>query len=64
MKWDFENRKKLVLVHCPRGKEYYCDGTPNKSIDGWKDRKPIGKCPHRKKGKCTYLKKLERRKEK
>ena len=59
MKWDFENRKKLVLVHCPRGKEYFCDGTPNKSIDGGGKLKPIGKCPHRKKGKCTYLTKLK-----
>lgn len=39
---EFENRKKLVLTHCPRGKEYYCDGTPNKSIPGWKGRKDNG----------------------
>ncbi len=58
---DFENRKKLVLTHCPRGKEYYCDGTLNKSIPGWKERLPIGKCPHRKKGKCTYFEKMKRR---
>ena len=49
----WEMKKDRVLHNCPRGKEYFCDGTVNKSHKGWDKLKNLGKCPHWK-GKCTY----------
>lgn len=52
---EWQNRKNIVLRRCPRGEEYFCDGSINKSIKGWDKLKPLDKCPHRKGGKCRYL---------
>jgi hypothetical protein len=50
---DLELKRDRVVHNCPRGKEYFCDGTVNKSHKGWDKLKNLGKCPHWR-GRCTY----------
>lgn len=38
---------------CPRGINYFCDGTPNPVPKG--KYKGIGKCKYYKNGECTFL---------
>ena len=47
--FDWYNKKKKLERLCPR-KEHYCYGAPmsNKGEN-------IGKCPHRKNGKCVLM---------
>ena len=42
-----------VRKHCPRGKKFFCDGTPNPIPKG--EYKGIGMCQHYKHGECTYF---------
>lgn len=43
----------MVRNHCPRGIDYFCDGTPNPIPEG--KYKSIGKCEHYKSGICRYF---------
>lgn len=51
---EWELKRTRVMNNCPRGKYYFCGGTVNKSYKGWEKLTKLGKCPHRKEGKCTY----------
>jgi len=42
-----------VRQNCPRGVSHFCDGTPNLSQKG--SREKLKPCEHFKKGKCTYI---------
>ena len=42
-----------VRKHCPRGTDYFCDGTPNPIPEG--KYESIGKCEHYKSGICRYF---------
>lgn len=42
-----------VRKHCPRGINYFCDGTPNPVPKG--KYKGIGKCKYYQHGECTYF---------
>jgi hypothetical protein len=52
---QWELKRIRVLRNCPRGQEYFCDGSVNKSIKGWDKLKPLERCPHLKNKKCTYM---------
>ncbi len=52
---DFDFKKRWLTNNCPYGVEYFCDGSVNKSIEGYKVRIPIKRCPQRKNGRCNLL---------
>lgn len=54
---EFWNFKDMVLKNCPRGEEYFCDGTPNLSVENV-ERKNLGPCMFRKNGRCVCLEKV------
>ena len=55
---NFFEYKEAVLEHCPRGEEYFCDGTPNLSVENMKNAENIGKCRYRQNGKCLVLERV------
>lgn len=52
---EFLTFKETVLTNCPRGEGYFCDGTPNLSVDDGVKREAIEPCPHRVAGRCSYI---------
>ena len=52
---EFFEYKEKVLACCPRGEEYFCDGTPNLSVPYEEKPESIGKCSFRVNGKCTRV---------
>lgn len=52
---EYNAYAKRVLRSCPRGKNFFCDGTPN-PIPKNRPYKSLGKCEHFKNGDCTYIK--------
>ena len=57
-KISFDNKKKHIIECCCYGEEWFCDGTVNKSIEGWEAR--IRKRPCKKKP-CPLKKETIRR---
>lgn len=51
---QFANYAIKVRQNCPRGVAHFCDGTPNLSQKGHREK--LGPCEHFKKGKCTFFK--------
>lgn len=43
-KVKFETKLKHIAEYCCYGEAYFCDGTVNKSIEGWEDRTPRRPC--------------------
>ena len=52
---EFYEYKEAVLEYCPRGEEYFCDGTPNYSVEYIPDAEKLGKCKYRQNGKCLIM---------
>ena len=52
---QFYEYKEAVLEYCPRGEEYFCDGTPNYSVEDILDAQKLGKCQYRQNGKCIIM---------
>ena len=55
---EFFEYREAVLEHCPRGEEYFCDGTPNLSVENMSNAQGIGKCKYRQNGKCLVLERV------
>lgn len=55
---QFYEYKEAVLEYCPRGEEYFCDGTPNYSVEDILDAKKLGKCKYRQNGKCIIMERV------
>lgn len=55
---NFFEFKEAVLENCPRGEEYFCDGTPNLSVENMEGAENIGKCKYRQNGKCMVLERV------
>ena len=55
---DFYEYKEAVLENCPRGEEYFCDGTPNLSVENMDNARHLGKCKYRQNGRCTVMEKV------
>lgn len=54
---EFWTLKDKVLNNCPRGEAYFCDGTPNLSVEN-AERKNLGPCMFRQNGRCICLEKV------
>ena len=52
---EFLTFRETVLNNCPRGEGYFCDGTPNLSVDDGVKRQPIEVCKYKGTGRCSYI---------
>jgi hypothetical protein len=52
-KVKFNTKAMHIAEHCCYGEAYFCDGTVNKSVDGWEERTPKRPC---KKKECMLKK--------